>query len=108
MNLDDLQLWVADLKGTWIGDANLDGEFVTSDFVDVFQSGKYETGAEASWSEGDWNADLRFDTSDFVQAFVDGGFEMGPREAVQVVPEPNGILMLLFGVICLVRRRCSK
>ena len=108
VNLDDLQLWVADLKGTWIGDANLDGEFVTSDFVDVFQSGKYETGAEASWSEGDWNADLRFDTSDFVQAFVDGGFEMGPREAVQVVPEPNGILMLLFGVICLVRRRCSK
>ena len=40
---EDLQVWINDLKSTWFGDANLDGEFNTHDLVQVFQAGRYET-----------------------------------------------------------------
>ena len=67
VNQDDHRVWVKDLKRTWFGDANLNGEFNSADFVQVFQSGKYEQGwvdergniygETAGWSEGDWNGD---------------------------------------------------
>ena len=72
-----------DVKRTWYGDADFNGEFNSSDFVQVFQAGKYEqgwltesgwaVGALAGWSEGDWNGDGLFDSSDFITAFQDGG-----------------------------------
>ena len=40
---EDHRIWVKDLKHTWFGDANLDGEFNSSDMVQVFAAGKYET-----------------------------------------------------------------
>ena len=36
----DLNAWVKDEKNTWFGDADLNGEFNSSDFVLVFQGGK--------------------------------------------------------------------
>ena len=74
VNFADRQFWVDTLKRTWIGDANLDGEFTSSDMVQVFVSGKYETNANAGWEDGDWNADLKFGSSDMVAAFVAGGW----------------------------------
>ena len=68
LNLDgdvdaiDVNIWVKELRQTWIGDANVDGEFDSLDFVDVFISGKYEQNEFAVWSEGDWDADGRFST----------------------------------------------
>ena len=41
----DHRVWVKDLKRTWFGDADLSGEFDSSDFVQVFQAGKYEATA---------------------------------------------------------------
>ena len=72
-------MWIHELKGTWIGDANLDGEFNSGDFVQVFAAGKYETGDFAGWEEGDFTGDWQFNGSDLVDAFVDGGYEIGPR-----------------------------
>jgi len=92
VNGADLQSWVKDLRKTWVGDANLDGQFNSTDFVSVFQTGKFELNSDAAWTEGDWNADLRFNSSDFVAAFQDGGFEQGPRAAVASVPEPSGMV----------------
>ena len=62
---DDLRTWVSDLKATYFGDADLNGEFTSSDMVQVFTAGKYETGEEATWAEGDWNGDGGFDSSDY-------------------------------------------
>lgn len=93
----DVLNWVRDLKETWIGDANLDGEFNSSDFVAIFSAGKFENDVDAGWDEGDWNGDGRFGSGDLVFAFSDGGFEMGPR-AAQLVPEPTG-LVLAFGLM---------
>ncbi len=64
---EDLNVWVEDLKHTHFGDANLDGEFNSSDLLRVFISAKFTSDAASSWgvpwgdsvgwSEGDWNAD---------------------------------------------------
>ena len=104
VNEADIDQWVA-IKPTWIGDSNLDGEFNSSDFVQVFEKGKFETGIQAVWSEGDWNGDGTFGTGDFVKAFQAGGFEAGPRLAN--VPEPTSVLFLLIA-ITLLRRGCKR
>ena len=86
VDADDRTTWVHDIKQTWFGDANLDGEFNSGDFVSVFQVGKYETGDSASWAEGDWDGDGKFTSSDFMVAFQDGGFEAGPKGACNARP----------------------
>ena len=106
----DRSVWVKDLKKTWVGDADLNGEFNSGDFVAVFSAAKYEDGIDgnATWAEGDWNGDMDFDSGDFVAAFSDAGFEQGPRPPqVAAVPEPTSLFSL--GIACLllwrVRRR---
>ena len=108
VDLKDLRYWVSDLKNTWIGDANLDGEFNGGDFVQVFQAGKYELDELALWSEGDWNADERFNSGDFVAAFQSGGYEKGVRASVAAVPEPSANLLMIAGVCAIARLRQSR
>ena len=87
----------------------MDGEFNSDDFVQVFQAGKYETGAEAGgwgWYEGDWNGDGLFNSDDFITAFQDGGYEQGPRTDAAAVPEPAGCMLLVIGLpLWLIGRR---
>ena len=68
----DREIWVNDLKKTWMGDANLDMEFNSTDWVQVLAAGKYETGDTATWEEGDFTGNMRFTSSDFVAAFPSG------------------------------------
>lgn len=101
----DHVVWVSDLANTFFGDSNLDGEFNSSDFVQVFQLGEYEDAIEGNsgWAEGDWNGDGDFNSGDFVLAFQDGGFELGPRGEAAAVPEPSSYLCLAFGLIAIRR-----
>ena len=103
----DRTVWVEDLKNTFFGDSNLDGEFNTSDFIHVFQRNDYEDGivSNSGWSDGDWNGDEEFDSSDFIVAFQGGGFESGPRASVSSVPEPSGLLLLIVGLCGVTMRR---
>ncbi|MCA9214304.1 MAG: hypothetical protein KDB27_14630 [Planctomycetales bacterium] len=102
----DRLVWVRDYASTWMGDSNLDGEFNSSDFVDVFKTGEYEDGVEknSTWATGDWNGDLEFTSADFIVAFQDGGFEQGQRNASRVVPEPSCCLWLVLCTIAFWRR----
>lgn len=97
VDLDDLYLWVRDVKQTYIGDTNLDGEFNSSDLINVFQAGQYEDSIEgnSTWSTGDWNADGDFSTTDLIVAFQDGGYEQGPRLVATLVPETTSSLLLM-------------
>ncbi|MFC1757185.1 hypothetical protein ACFL2H_00240 [Planctomycetota bacterium] len=104
VNNDDRAFWLHDLFNTWFGDANLDSEFNSSDFVTVFGAAKYETENAATWGEGDWNGDGRFTSGDFVVAFSDGGYETGQR--APAVPEPSAFVLCLgFLILSGVRRR---
>jgi hypothetical protein len=109
VNFADREVWVNDLKNTWIGDANLNGEFNSGDMVQVFARGKYEKGVAAGWEDGDWNGDTFFGSSDMVAAFVAGGYEKGlkeggPNAAVSAVPEPSAIVLALIGLLSLMGR----
>ena len=77
LNVLDRDMLIKSILGTTYGDANLDGHFNSSDFVQVFQAGKYEDQifANGSWAEGDWNCDGEFDTGDMILAFQTGGYE---------------------------------
>ena len=114
VNYDDRLVWVRNHafggKGTWVGDADLDGQFNSGDFVVVFTAGKYEQdGVMAGWAEGDWDGNMFFDSGDFVVAFTDGGYEMDPVNAVvATVPEPSSMMLALlsvFGLVGIARRR---
>ena len=107
VDLDDHRIWVKDFANTYFGDANLDGEFNSVDFVQVFQLGKYETGQGAGWGGGDWDGDGVFSSGDFIIAFQDGGYEQGPLPAVAVVPEPTSMAILTVAM-CLVSFFASR
>ena len=64
LDIDDLTTWVHELNNTWIGDANLDGEFNSSDLVEVLSAGTYELDVDAGWASGDFDGSGRFDSSD--------------------------------------------
>ena len=101
VTLSDHQFLIKEILGTWIGDADLDREFNTTDLVKVFQKGEYEDNVlgNSTWSTGDSNADGEFNSSDFVAAFQDGGFERGPLQGMHAVPEPTSLLLAGFPLI---------
>ena len=101
VDVEDHRVWVEELRSTWFGDANLDGEFSSNDFVLIFTSGEFEDGipGNSTWADGDWNGDGEFSSSDFVSAFVSGGFEVGPRQVVADVPEPTALGLIGFALL---------
>lgn len=109
VDLGDRDMWVTDVADTFFGDANLDGEFNSSDLVLVLQAAEYEDDIElnSTWATGDWDGDLEFTTGDLVKALQGGGYEMGPRvldvEAggPVVVPEPQSWTMLILALLAL-------
>ncbi|MCA9198410.1 MAG: hypothetical protein KDA87_12765 [Planctomycetales bacterium] len=112
VDANDIAYWVRELGNSYIGDANLDGEFNSSDLVLVFNAGEYEDDVSGAsiWYSGDWNGDGDFTTADLVFAFQDAGYEMGPRSEIQFVPEPTFIhvsLLFVVGLFGNYRRRKS-
>jgi hypothetical protein len=95
----DVRSWVRDLFNSWVGDANLDGQFNSSDLVAVLASGTYEADVDSVWTSGDFNGDGRTNSADLVAALADGGYELGPRAAVAAVPEPSGMLLAVMALL---------
>ncbi|MCA9167731.1 MAG: PQQ-dependent sugar dehydrogenase [Planctomycetales bacterium] len=110
VNIDDHRSWVHDLRGTWLGDTNLDGEFNESDFLGPLQSGQYEDNivGNGRWEYGDWNGDGEFNSSDLVTVLTEGGYRVGPRQAVAAVPEPTSYVLFALGSIAICRRRGAR
>jgi hypothetical protein len=100
----DRDVWVHTVSNTYYGDANLDGEFSSSDLVTVLASGTYEADVDSGWATGDFNGDARTNSSDLVTALADGGYEAGPRAAVSAVPEPSALGLCTLGLLISLRR----
>ena len=79
---DDLDELIENIIGTTYGDANLDGQFNSTDFVLIFQAAQYEDDIEgnSTWATGDWNADGEFTTADLVVAFQKAGYVAAARD----------------------------
>jgi hypothetical protein len=107
VDLADVNEWISapSIFNSWIGDANLDKEFNSSDLVAVLAAGAYESDVDAVWSTGDFNGDGRANTGDLVAALAGGGYETGPRTGVAAVPEPSGLLIVLGGLGMLAHTR---
>jgi hypothetical protein len=101
VDLNDLIFWIVDVKQTWIGDANLDGEFNRIDLVDVLRAGEFDDGiaGNSTWATGDWTGDAEFDRSDLILALQDGGYEAGPRATFSAVPEPTSLMLILTAAL---------
>jgi hypothetical protein len=99
-NWGDRLIWIRNLRGTSVGDVNLDNVFDSGDLVLALQGSKYAVDAGnaqmATWVEGDWNGDMVFDSGDLVFAFQDGQYVAASAPSV---PEPASILMLIAGWI---------
>jgi hypothetical protein len=104
----DVAVWISDVFNSWLGDANLDGEFNSSDLVAVLASGTYEAEMDAVWSTGDFNGDGQTNSSDLVAALAGGGYEQGPRPAVAAVPEPSTLVLAILGLSSTLRRRIRR
>ena len=96
----DLRIWVEDIKGTHMGDANLDGKVDLTDFsvvVDHF-------GRPGGWNQGDFTADGLISFPDFLQ--LAENFMKQPGDgAVAAVPEPRGAGMALLCTVLIYKRR---
>ncbi len=100
----DRTSWINDIMNAYKGDSNLDGEFNSSDFVQVFGAGQYDDNivGNSTWETGDWDGDGEFNSSDFVVAFQEGGYEQGPRPAaITPVPEPRMSVLILGSLVSL-------
>lgn len=100
--------WIQTLKVTDFGDANLDGQFDSTDLIEVFQAGEFadSIAGNSTWSEGDFGGDFEFDTDDLVLAFQTGTYENAPNAVA--VPEPSILLHVALPLIGWARRRIRQ
>ena len=101
VNVEDVNEWILNIKGTSLGDADLDGLVDGLDFIDwnVNKFTEHDT-----WCGGDFNADGFVDGFDFV---IWNANKFQNANSAPAVPEPTGLLFVLFGglVICRWRGR---
>ena len=92
----DIHFWVAALKSTSLGDANLDGSVKFDDFMAL--SGNF--GQPGGWGEGDFDGNGTVNFTDFLvlsQNF--GSVAEAASASAASVPEPTGISIALFGLL---------
>ena len=95
-----------------LGDTNLDWQVDVLDAANFLASGKFNTGAPATWFEGDFNYDGVVDVLDAADFITTGLYDQGPYNPpasvigqVTAVPEPSAVaLAAVFGGWLVVRR----
>ena len=103
VDLEDQRVWVEDVRGTFFGDADLDGSVLFPDFLALSNSFG-QSPFDGGWAMGDHDCDSEVNFSDFLLLSANFG-SVGEAAASASVPEPNGGLWVaLFGILILRRR----
>ena len=92
VDTSDVHYWVTDLKSTFVGDANLDGEVKFDDFLALSAN----FGQAGGWAEGDFNADEQVNFPDFLALSANFGNVAAATHA-EAVPEPTAAAIAFFG-----------
>ncbi len=104
VNGDDLDYWVTEVKQTWFGDANLNGEV---DALDLNALGLNWQSADAtSWAQGDFNGDGNVNASDLNGLALNWRSGVAAAASTQAVPEPSSALLFLVGIMLV--RSCRR
>ena len=99
---EDHAYWVSDLKHTWMGDADLDGNVNFADFVTLAN----HFDGPGGWGQGDFNADGIVQFPDF--AILASNYGMTSTAVAVAVPEPCSSVLLMIGFLLrLVARRAA-
>lgn len=101
VNLMDFESWITDLKGTLLGDANLD---MTVDGTDFIRWNNNKFTSNAGLCEGDFNGDGINDGTDFL---LWNANKFSTVEALVTVPEPTGCWLLGIFTCCQFRPKNS-
>ena len=101
VDVSDVHHWVTDLKSTFVGDTNLDGEVRFDDFLALSAN----FGQAGGWAEGDFDSNGRVDFPDFLA--LSTNFGVTAEASAASVPEPAGLTVAVFGLLGLIgfRRR---
>ena len=91
--------WELNLDADLRGDANLDG---VVDGLDLYIVARHWEQGVLGWRSGDFNDDLVVDALD-VELMRDNW--VGPAGALDAVPEPGSLSLLVLGAVALLRRR---
>ena len=104
----DRVYWVTQLKGTFFGDANLDGAVNASDLNEI--GVHWRATGDFGWARGDFDASGTIDAADLnaLGAHWNNGLSDGRGLSV-AVPEPSTIASILVGLIGVLGhcRRCG-
>lgn len=98
---DDRSVWVSDLKKTFFGDANLDGQVDAADLNNLALS--WQVNDATSWAQGDFDGDGNVGATDLNSLALN--WRKGSAEAASV-PEPSSTpILLIVGFLTLTLRR---
>ena len=97
VDLTDQRIWVEDVRDTFFGDTDLDGQVSFADFLAL--SANFGD-SDAGWEHGDFDCNAFVEFPDFLQLSANFGSEAA---AIASVPEPNCSWMLV-AIACLFRR----
>jgi hypothetical protein len=98
---DDRPVWVSDLKQTFFGDADLDGQVDAADLNNLALS--WQASDATSWAQGDFDGDGNVNATDLNSLALN--WRKGTAEAA-AVPEPSTTtLLMIVGILTITRRR---
>ena len=85
MDTDDRDFWISDIKNTFFGDTNLDGQVNVVDLNSLALS--WRTHGATSWSQGDFNGDGNVNASELNDLALNWrsgvGEPLPPRESLE-------------------------